>query len=117
MTPLPPTPRRLGPAAIALAAALTMVAANAGAQRNVPISQKGRAFVPAEVEIGRADVLAILNDDGQLLHHVQIDTPRFKLDSGEQEPGQTVMVRFPAPGTYLVQCGIHPRMRLRVTVR
>jgi plastocyanin len=102
---------------VALAAALTGIAANAGAQRAVPVSQKGRAFVPAEVEIGRGDMLAILNDDGQLLHHVQIDHPRLRLDSGEQEPGQTVTVRFPAPGTYLVQCGIHPRMRLSVTVR
>lgn len=100
------------------AAALGLgLAANAGAQRMVPVSQKGRAFVPAELEIARGDALAILNDDGQLLHHVQVDHPRLRLDSGEQEPGQTVIVRFPAPGTYLVQCGIHPRMRLRVTVR
>ncbi len=104
-------------AAIAFAALLLGLAANAGAQRTVPISQKGRAFVPAEVTMAQADVLAILNDDGHLLHHVQIEASRFRFDSGEQEPGQTVLVRFPTPGTYLVRCGIHPRMRLAVTVR
>lgn len=81
------------------------------------VSQKGRAFHPGEVSIGRGGELRILNDDGLLLHHVFVDSPDLRFDSDEMEPGQVVTIRFPRPGRYTVLCRIHPRMRLTVTVR
>jgi cytochrome c peroxidase len=41
---------------------------------------------------------------------------KLDFDSGAQEPGETVEMTFPKPGSYLVFCGIHPRMELKVDV-
>jgi cytochrome c peroxidase len=35
---------------------------------------------------------------------------------GAQEPGETVEIAFPATGSFLVFCGIHPKMELYVDV-
>jgi hypothetical protein len=56
-------------------------------------------------------------DDGELLHHVHSDDPRFPFDIGEQPAGVPKSVRFTARGVFEVRCGIHPRMLLQVTVR
>jgi len=59
----------------------------------------------------------LANDDGELLHHVHSDDPRFPFDIGEQPAGVPKSVRFTARGVFEVRCGIHPRMLLQVTVR
>jgi plastocyanin len=87
-----------------------------GSGARIDISQKGRAFTPASVEISRGDTLAIHNDD-EYVHQVFIDSPDFKFDSREQDVGLTVEIQFPAAGTYQVLCAIHPRMRLDVVVK
>jgi plastocyanin len=58
----------------------------------------------------------IVNDD-DVTHHVYVDSPTMKFDSGEQPIGQTVDLKFDERGTFLVRCAIHPTMRLTVTVR
>ena len=35
---------------------------------------------------------------------------------GAQEPGETVEIAFPTSGSFLVFCGIHPKMELYVDV-
>jgi plastocyanin len=82
----------------------------------VAVSQKGRAFTPAELSINRGESVQILNDDGDLRHHAYIDSDKFNFDSGDQEPGSQVTIRFPVVGTFDVLCAIHPKMRLRVRV-
>lgn len=42
--------------------------------------------------------------------------PGFDFDSGAQEPGETVELEFPDTGSFLVYCGIHPKMELVVDV-
>ena len=103
-------------AAFALAAGCTW-AVQAWAADSVDITQKNRAFQPKEVEIRRGDALRFVNDDGYLLHHVYSKSDAFSFDTGEQQPGTVVNVSFPTPGSYTVLCGIHPRMRLTVSVR
>jgi plastocyanin len=83
----------------------------------VLITQQHRSFQPGSVEIDRGQTLHIVNDDGQLMHHAYVASSNFNFDSGEQLPGTAVDIRFPALGTYVVLCGIHPKMRLGVTVR
>jgi plastocyanin len=81
------------------------------------VRQKSRAFAPGNLVIARGDQLRILNDDGELLHHAFVRHPRLNFDSGEQEPGTAVLIRFPVAGEFTVLCDIHPRMRLVVTVK
>lgn len=80
------------------------------------ISQKGRQFHPGEISIKRGETLQIFNDDGDLLHHAYIDSPKLSFDSGDQQPGSRTDITFPAPGDFEVLCAIHPKMRLVVHV-
>ena len=51
------------------------------------------------------------------MHHAYVDDPEFSFDSGDQEPGAKADIVFTKPGTFDVLCGIHPKMKLVVTVR
>ncbi len=100
-----------------LLAALAVALSGASAQQVLVVSQKNRAFAPRAVTIDRGDTVLFVNDDGELLHHVHSEDPRFVFDIGEQSAGTRHPVRFVASGSFEVRCGIHPRMLLRVTVR
>ena len=93
------------------------VAAIARADVQHRVSQKGRAFTPALLEVQRGDSIAFVNDDGELLHHAYLDSDRFSFDTGDQGPGSKTVVAFPTTGTFTVMCGIHPKMKLTVQVR
>jgi len=79
------------------------------------VSQKDKAFLPRAVRIKRGETLRILNDDTRP-HNVRVFDPRLTFDSGLQEPGDTASVTFRDGGTFEVFCGIHPSMKLTVTV-
>ena len=80
------------------------------------VSQRNRAFAPNQLDIARGTVVHINNDDN-VTHHVFVDSPKMKFDSGEQKIGTTVDLHFDEAGTFSVRCAIHPTMRLSVTVR
>lgn len=102
-------------AALATAA---LCALGATAQQLVAtVSQKSRVFSPRAVTAAPGDTVVFVNDDGDLLHHVYSDDPRFAFDTGEQPAGVRSPVRFTAPGVFDVRCRIHPRMLVQVTVR
>ncbi len=79
------------------------------------VSQRDRQFSPDQLRVPRGAVVRILNDD-KVTHHVYVDSPEMRFDSGEQPIGTTVELRFDQPGVFDVQCAIHPAMLLEVTV-
>lgn len=81
------------------------------------VSQMGREFTPNEVTLQRSEAITIVNDDGDLRHHVYIDADKFTFDSGDQEPGSKINITFPIQGTFEVLCAIHPKMKLIVRVK
>lgn len=81
------------------------------------VTQKGRAFAPGSLAMHPGERVEIVNDDGELVHHAYLDHPSFSFDTGEQGPGSRTVVAFPSPGTFTVLCGIHPKMKLIVTVK
>jgi plastocyanin len=81
----------------------------------VTVSQHNRRFSPDTVRIARGSMVHIVNDD-KVTHHIFVNTPALKFDSGEQPIGTTVDVPFDSAGTFPVSCAIHPTMRLIVTV-
>ena len=83
---------------------------------SIRVSQKDRAFAPSELAVAQGAVVHIVNDD-DVTHHVYVDSPQMKFDSGEQPIGATVDLKFDEKGTFLVRCAIHPTMRLSVTVK
>jgi plastocyanin len=102
-----------------LSAAAVVIAAGTLVGLALPpyaISQKGRQFHPGEISIKRGETLQVINDDGDLLHHAYIDSPKFAFDSGDQQPGSRTDITFPTQGDFEVLCAIHPKMRLVVHV-
>ncbi|WP_426955820.1 cytochrome c peroxidase [Muricoccus radiodurans] len=97
-TPPPATPPSAGPP-----------------QRLARVSQRGRQFAPGRVSLTRGGVLEIANDD-TTIHNIRVDAPELRLNSGVQDPGQTVRWRLDRPGRFVAFCGIHPRMRLEIEV-
>jgi plastocyanin len=84
--------------------------------RHYLISQKNREFHPAVLTVGVGDTVTIVNDDGDLHHHAYVSSRDFNFDSGDQLPGSRTDIVFTVPGQFNVLCGIHPKMRLLVTV-
>lgn len=102
---------RLAVALLGLAVALPSLA------QDVPdVVQKNTQFSRKSLTVRRGDVIRITNDD-PFLHHVFVDSPGFNYDSGEQRPGKTIAVRMDEPGDYVMQCAIHLKMKLRVSVK
>jgi len=79
------------------------------------VSQDDKAFYPTHVALPRGGRLWIVNNDSRT-HNVRIFDPALDFDSGAQEPGETVEIGFPVAGSFLVFCGIHPKMELYVDV-
>ena len=102
------------PAAMALAAPESSAGPPAAAAR---VSQRGRRFDPGRVAIPAGTLLQITNDEAATVHNVRVDDPRLRIDTGVQDPGETVAIAFPEPGAYRAFCAIHPRMRLEVEVQ
>jgi plastocyanin len=100
----------------AYAVACALLSAAAFAATGTVISQRGKVFDPGEVTIPAGTALRIANDD-DVLHHVYIESPNLDFDSGEQEPGRTIEIKFDRPGTYIAKCAIHPKMHLTVVVQ
>lgn len=85
------------------------------AEHVTSISQHDKLFTPTRVRVKRGERLWLLNNDTRT-HNVRVFDERFDFDSGAQEPGETVEIAFPKEGSYLVFCGIHPKMELNVEV-
>ena len=79
------------------------------------VSQRGRKFTPDTLSVAPGTEVQILNDD-RVSHHIYIDQPDMKYDSGEQSVGNEVTLRFDHEGRFAVRCAIHPTMHLDVTV-
>ncbi len=86
------------------------------AERVSTVSQDDKTFHPGHIALPRGARLWIVNNDTRT-HNVRIyDPPVLDFDSGAQEPGETVEIAFPDAGSFLVFCGIHPKMELYVDV-
>lgn len=107
--------RRLG-AHVSAALFLASLAAPALAGDPVTVSQRNRKFSPDMVQVAPGTVVQIVNDD-RVTHHIFVDSPGLKFDSGEQPIGKTIELKFDQPGIYDVYCAIHPTMHLTVTVK
>jgi plastocyanin len=104
-------------ASVALAAASILLSGVALSAGQTEVSQQGRRFNPTAITLNKGDTLHIVNNDADLLHHAYVDAPGFKFDSGEQQPGTSVDIKFTQAGQFEVLCGIHPKMLLTVSVK
>ena len=105
---------RMKRSVIAVLALVALSAASLAAD-TVTVSQRGRRFTPDTLRVAPGTMVRIANDD-RVTHHVYIDQPDMKFDSGEQSVGNEVTLKFDKEGLFAVRCAIHPTMHLDVTV-
>jgi len=79
------------------------------------IGQKGRLFSPGVMRVKSGEVVVFKNDDA-VTHHVYSSTKGQEFDLSTAKPGQEMRHTFSKPGRVDVRCGLHPGMRLAVTV-
>lgn len=103
---------QLVPAALSLILALPIVTV---AGHMVAVGQSARSFSTSAIHIQRSDVVRFSNDD-TFDHQIYVASPGFTVETPAQIPGATQDIQFTKAGTFDVQCQIHPRMHLAVTV-
>jgi plastocyanin len=96
---------------VPLALALPLAA---GAGEHV-VMQKDKAFSVKTLDVKVGDKVSFRNDDG-FAHNVFSLTDAMPFDLGAYGQGQIKSVTFSKPGTFEIECAIHPDMRMVVTV-
>ncbi|TXN63526.1 hypothetical protein [Methylobacterium sp. WL6] len=81
------------------------------------VLQKGRHYDPADLFLRRGDTIILVNGDDSTIHHAFIEADRFAFDAGDQEPGKQATLTLKEPGNFIIQCGIHPKMKLTLHVQ
>jgi plastocyanin len=99
---------------LALLATLT-VACSAAQSSEVVVNQKNKAFSTAKLTIHSGDKVTFRNDDS-FVHNVFSLTEPGSFDLGTYPQGQAKSVTFAKPGTYDIECAIHPEMKLQIVV-
>ena len=95
---------------------LMLVALPAGVEEIV-VHQKDKQFSLETVTVKPGDKIKFLNDD-TVAHNVLATGPgNESQDSGVQRAGEAAVISFDKAGTYTIECGIHPHMRMTVTVK
>jgi hypothetical protein len=77
--------RRPAAAGLALAGLLAGLGFASSGHSSAPvpvsvISQQGRAFSVAHLDIATGDSIRIVNDDADLDHHAYVESPKFRYD-------------------------------------
>lgn len=103
----------------AVAAVVSASSDQAGPEKEAPalveVVQKDKRFSVTHVRLRHGGRLVVHNRDTRE-HNVRVYAPGLDYDSGFQQPGETIELRFPATGTYHAYCAIHPKMKLDVEV-
>ena len=83
--------------------------------KELVVSQKGKVFSPGAVTVKSGDVLLFQNDDA-VTHHIYSTTKGREFSLETLHAGKSAKHAFAAKGRVDVRCGLHPGMRLVVTV-
>jgi plastocyanin len=115
---LPRHPLFLSAPLVVAAALLAAEPASASLSSVVRIVlQKGRHFDPTDLFLRRGDTITLVNGDDNAVHHAFIEADRFSFDAGDEEPGKQATLTLKEPGDFIIQCGIHPKMKLTIHVQ
>jgi plastocyanin len=79
------------------------------------VGQKLQLFSPGTLKVKVGDTVTFKNDD-KITHHVYSSTPGQQFNLKTQAPGEDLRHTFSKRGRVDVRCGLHPGMRLVVTI-
>jgi plastocyanin len=83
--------------------------------KELVVGQKGKLFTPGAVTVKAGDVLLFQNDD-TVTHHIYSSTKGREFSLETLHAGKSATRTFATKGRVDVRCGLHPGMRLVVTV-
>ncbi len=102
---------------ILAAALLAVVAASPAYADEITVGQKDKTFSMRAATLKRGDTIKFINDD-TTQHNVLITGPKDETrNSGVQDPGEAAAFQLDQAGTYQVECGIHPKMKMSIVVK
>jgi plastocyanin len=81
----------------------------------IDVSQKNKVFAPGEIQIKVGDTIVFHNDD-EITHNIFSRSENAEFNLKMQPPGEDLKYTFDKPGTAMVRCAIHPKMKLVVQV-
>jgi plastocyanin len=96
--------------------AAVLLAVGVRAAAPVTVTQKDLQFNVEELSLTKGQLVVFVNQD-RTAHNITVTGEGLNLNGGLQQPGGEFRVPFAKPGTYQVSCGIHPKMKLSVTVK
>jgi plastocyanin len=96
--------------------AATLLLSSSLAADSVWVGQQGLRFSSAELTVTKGQVVIFMNND-TTSHNIMVVGEGLSINGGLQSPGAEFRVPFVKSGTYAVSCGIHPKMKLTVTVK
>jgi plastocyanin len=96
--------------------AATMIVTSSLAGDSVWVGQQGLRFSSAELTVTKGQVVIFMNND-TTSHNIMVVGEGLSINGGLQSPGAEFRMPFIKAGTYAVSCGIHPKMKLTVTVK
>ncbi len=82
----------------------------------IGVGQEGKAFSHDALTINVGDSVEFRNDD-DTAHSVLSFTPGHEFELKLQRPGESQAITFTKPGRIEVECDIHPKMFLVITVK
>jgi plastocyanin len=94
---------------------LALLGALTGAGAEHTVTQKGKRFSAATLEIKAGQAVTFTNDD-DVTHNVFSTSAGQKFNLKTQAPGASSTHTFTAKGTAEVRCAFHPTMKLTITV-
>jgi plastocyanin len=103
------------PAAVLLGVTTLIGVAHAVWAADLTIVQKDKRFSTATIQIKAGDRVVFTNDDN-VTHNVYSLTKGHEFEIKTQTPGKSDTVKFDRSGVVMVECAIHPKMRLQVNV-
>ena len=101
---------------VCMVSAVLLLASGVRAAAPVTVTQKGLQFSVEELSVAKGQIVVFLNED-RTAHNITVAGEGVSLNGGLQQPGADFKVPFVKPGTYQVSCGIHPKMKLSITVK
>lgn len=102
--------------AMTLAIATFCTAEHMAYGKNHEITQKGKAFSAESITIASGDSIVFKNDD-DTSHNVFSTSEGFKFNLGIQKPSTESSMKFEKTGDFEIRCAIHPKMKLKVTIK
>lgn len=94
--------------------------ANTGKPSEHVIVQKDKNFSQTELTVNLGDTIIFKNDEKDILHNVYSITHGNEFEIHHQKPGTktpiTIDPKKHQPGVMMIECAIHPNMKLKVKI-